>query len=101
MYSNLPRDRTRFHQLGACERECFCLAGILIAEGDSRQELLEILAAGKYPIFFRLNEIAFQAPVVQAPAFNTKYSEQTGGITWLCNSQISNVNKRPVCGFPM
>ena len=54
MYSNLLRDRAHFHQLGACERECFRLAGILIAEDDSRQELLEILAAGKYPIFFAL-----------------------------------------------
>ena len=52
MYSKLPRDRTRFHQLGACKHECFCLAGILIAEGDLKQELLEILAAGEYPIPF-------------------------------------------------
>ena len=48
MSSNLPRDRTHFHQLGACELECFRLAGILITEGDLRQELIEILAAGKY-----------------------------------------------------
>ena len=54
MYSNLPQDRMHFHQLGACECECFCLAGILIAEDDSRQELLEILAAGKYLISFAL-----------------------------------------------
>ena len=47
MYSNLPRDRTRFHWLGTCECECFHLAGILITEGDLRQELLETLAAGK------------------------------------------------------
>ena len=52
MYSSLPRDRTRFHQLGACERECFRLASILISEGDLRQELLETLAAGKYSILF-------------------------------------------------
>ena len=101
MYSNLPRDRMCFHQLGACEHECFCLAGILIAEGDLKQELLEILAAGKFPILFRLNRIVFQASVVQAPAFNTQYSEWTGGITWLRNLQISNVNKWPVCGFLM
>ena len=49
MYSNLPRDRTCFHQLGACECECFCLAGIGITEGDTRQELIEILAASEYP----------------------------------------------------
>ena len=48
MYSNLPQDQTRFHQLGTCECECFCLAGIVISEGDLRQELIETLAAGKY-----------------------------------------------------
>ena len=48
MYSNLPRDRMRFHQLGACEHECFRLAGIVISEGDLRQEFIETLAAGKY-----------------------------------------------------
>ena len=51
MSSNLPRDRMRFHQLGACKRECFHLAGIAISEGESRQELIESLAAGKYPTF--------------------------------------------------
>ena len=45
MYSNLPRDWTHFHRLGVCKCECFCLAGILITEGDLRQELLETLAA--------------------------------------------------------
>ena len=48
MYSNLPRDWTHFHQLGTCERECFHLAGIVITEGDLRQELIETLVAGKY-----------------------------------------------------
>ena len=100
MYSNLPRDRTRFHQLGACERECFCLAGILIAEGNLKQELVEILAAGKYPILFRLNS-NFQAPVIQVPALSTQYSEWAGGIAWLHNLQIGNVNEWPVCGFLM
>ena len=56
MYSNLPRDRTRFHLLGACERECFCLAGILAASGDTRQELIEILAAGEYYRLFHLSQ---------------------------------------------
>ena len=70
----------RFHQLGACERECFCLAGILIAEGDLKQELLVILAAGKYPILFRLDRIAFQVPVIQVPALSTQYSEWAGRI---------------------
>ena len=63
MSSNLPRDRTRFHQLGTCERECFRLAGIAITEGDLRQELIEALAAGKYPTFMQLH---LQALVVQA-----------------------------------
>ena len=75
MYSNLPRDRTRFHQLGACKRECFRLAGILIAEGDLKQELLGTLAAGKYPILFHLDRVVFQVPVIQAPALGTQYSE--------------------------
>ena len=64
MSSNLPRDRTRFHQLGACERECFRLAGVLITEGDLRQELIEILAAGKYLTPLYLTSV--QAPVIQA-----------------------------------
>ena len=67
MYSNLPRDRTRFHQLGACEHECFHLAGILITDGDSRQELLETLAAGKYLTSFLSQFISPQAPVIQTP----------------------------------
>ena len=66
MYSNLPRDQTRFHQLGACEHECFRLAGILIADGDSRQELLETLAAGKYLTSFLSQFISPQVPVIQA-----------------------------------
>ena len=48
MYSNLPRDRTHFHLLGACEHECFHLAGILVASGDTRQELIETLATDEY-----------------------------------------------------
>ena len=87
----------RFHQLGACERECFHLAGILIAEGDLKQELLGTLAADKYPILFHLDRVVFQVPVIQAPALGTQYSEWAGGITWLLNL----VNKRPVCGFLM
>ena len=63
MSSNFPRDRTRFHQLGACECECFHLAGVLITEGDLRQELIEILAAGKYLTLSYLTSV--QAPVVQ------------------------------------
>ena len=71
MYSNLPRDRTRFHRLGACERECFCLAGILITEGDLRQELLETLAAGKYSILLS-RVVTLQAPIFQVLAFDAE-----------------------------
>ena len=54
MYCNLPQDWMRFHRLGACKCQCFHLAGILITEGDLRQELIETLAAGKYSILFLL-----------------------------------------------
>ena len=50
MSSSSSRDRTRFHQLGTCEYECFRLAGIAITEGTLRQELIETLAPGKYPL---------------------------------------------------
>ena len=69
MSSNLPRDRTCFHQLGACERECFHLAGIVITEGDLRQELIETLAAGKYLTLSypsSVQALVDQASVVQA-----------------------------------
>ena len=42
------RDRTLFHQLGACEYECFCLAGALTTDTNDRAVLLKTLAAGKY-----------------------------------------------------
>ena len=42
------RDRTLFHQLGACEYECFRLAGALAADRNDRAVLLETFAAGKY-----------------------------------------------------
>ena len=71
MYSNLPRDRTHFHRLGVCECQCFCLAGILITEGDLRQELLETLAAGKYSILLS-HVVTLQAPIFQALAFDAE-----------------------------
>ena len=97
MYSNLPRDRMHFHQLGACERECFRLAGILIAEGDLKQELLGTLATGKYPILFRLDRVVFQVPVIQAPALGTQYSEWAGGIAWLLNLVMSGQSVAFLC----
>ena len=48
MSSGFLRDRTLFHQLGACEYECFRLAGALATDANDRAVLLEILAAGKY-----------------------------------------------------
>ena len=48
MSSGFLRDRTLFHQLGACEYECFCLAGALAADANDKAVLLETLAAGKY-----------------------------------------------------
>ena len=48
MSSRFLRDRTLFHQLDACEYECFHLAGALAADENDRAILLEILAAGKY-----------------------------------------------------
>ena len=37
-----------FTQLGACEYECFRLAGALATDANDRAILLETLAAGKY-----------------------------------------------------
>ena len=48
MSSGFLRDRTLFHQLGACEYECFHLAGALATDANGKAILLEILAAGKY-----------------------------------------------------
>ena len=48
MSSGFLQDRTLFHQLGACEYECFRLAGALAADANDRAGLLEIFAAGKY-----------------------------------------------------
>ena len=48
MSSGFFRDRMLFHQLGACEYECFRLAGALAADANDRAILLKILAAGKY-----------------------------------------------------
>ena len=101
MYSNLPRDRTHFYQLGACERECFRLAGILITEGDLRQELLETLATGKYSILLS-RVVTLQAPIFQGLAFDAEsiisdWARPPG----YAISLISNINKRPIHGFSM
>ena len=101
MYSNLPRDRTRFHQLGACKCECFRLAGILIAEGDLRQELLETLATSKYSILLS-HVVTLQAPIFQVLAFDAESIISDGArLPGYTISLISNINKWPVCGFSM
>ena len=48
MSSGFLRDRTLFHQLGACEYECFHLAGALATDTNDKAVLLKTLAAGKY-----------------------------------------------------
>ena len=48
MSSGFLRDRMLFHQVGACEYECFCLAEALATDANNRAVLLKILAAGKY-----------------------------------------------------
>ena len=54
MSSGFLRDRTLFLQLGACEYECFHLAGALATDANDKAVLLEILAASKYlrPVVF-------------------------------------------------
>ena len=101
MYSNLPGDRTCFHQLGTCERECFRLAGILITEGDLRQELLETLAAGKYSILLSC-VVTLQVPIFQVLAFDAE-SIISDGVRppGYAISLISNINKWPIYGFSM
>ena len=101
MYSNLPRDQTCFHRLGACKRECFRLAGILITEGDLRQELLETLAAGKYSILLS-HVVTLQVPIFQVLAFDAE-SIISDGVQSPGHaiSLISNINKRPIYGFSM
>ena len=37
-----------FHQLDACEYECFCLAGALVTDSNDKAVLLETFTAGKY-----------------------------------------------------
>ena len=101
MYSNLPRDQMHFHRLGACERKCFRLAGILFTEGDLRQELLETLAAGKYSILLS-RVVTLQVPIFQVLAFDAESIISDGARPpGYAISLISNINKRPVYGFSM
>ena len=71
MSSGFLRDRTLFHQLGACEYECFRLAGALAADANDRAVLLEIFAAGKYLWSSRL---CFRLVILSARLLDKHYS---------------------------
>ena len=71
MSSGFLRDRTLFHQLGACEYECFRLAGALAADANDRAVLLKILAAGKY---LRASRFHFRLIVLSARLLDKHHS---------------------------
>ena len=71
MSSGFHRDRTLFHQLGACEYECFRLAGALATDANDRAILLEILAAGKY---LRASRFCFPSVILGARLLNKYHS---------------------------
>ena len=71
MSSGFLRDRTLFHQLGACEYECFRLAGALTADANDRAVLLEIFAAGKY---LRSSRFCFYLVILGARLLDKHYS---------------------------
>ena len=60
-----------FHQLGACEYECFRLAGALTADVDDRAVLFETFAAGKYP---RYSRFCFRLVILGARLQDKHYS---------------------------
>ena len=71
MSSGFLRDRMLFHQLGACEYECFHLAGALAADANDRTVLLEIFAAGKY---LRSSRLCFRLVILSARLLDKHYS---------------------------
>ena len=71
MSSGFLRDRTLFHQLGACEYECFCLAGALAADANNRAILFEIFAASKY---LRSSRFHFRLVILGARLLDKLYS---------------------------
>ena len=71
MSSGFLRDRTLFHQLGACEYECFRLAGALAADANDRAVLFEIFAAGKY---LRSSRFRFRLVILGARLLDKHYS---------------------------
>ena len=60
-----------FHQLGACEYECFHLAGALTADANDRAVLLEIFAAGKY---LQSSHLRFHLVILGARLLDKHYS---------------------------
>ena len=71
MSSGFLRDRTLFHQLGACEYECLRLAGALAADTNDKAILLEILAAGKY---LRASRFCFRLVILGARPLDKHFS---------------------------
>ena len=71
MSSGFLRDRTLFHQLGACEYKCFRLAGALTADTNDRAALLKIFAAGKY---LRSSHFCFYLVTIGARLLDKHYS---------------------------
>ena len=71
MSSGFLRDRTLFHQLGACEYECFHLAGALATDANDRAVLLETFAAGKY---LRSSRFCFRLVILGARLLHKYYS---------------------------
>ena len=71
MSSGFLRDRMLFHQLGACEYECFRLAGALAADANDRAILLEIFAAGRY---LRSSCFRFRLVILGARLLDKHYS---------------------------
>ena len=71
MSSRFLRDQTLFHQLGACEYECFRLAGALAADASDRAVLLEIFAASKY---LQSSRFRFRLVILGARLLDKLYS---------------------------
>ena len=71
MSSGFLRDWTLFHQLGACEYECFRLAGVLTTDANDRAVLLKIFAASKY---LRSSRFCFHLVILGARLLDKHYS---------------------------
>ena len=71
MSSGFLRDQMLFHQLGACEYECFRLPGALATDANDRAFLLKIFAAGKY---LRSSRLCFHLVILSARLLGKHYS---------------------------